>query len=222
MKLKRYLKAILKSKANIIVLIIFGFEIFLRFYQMDIKNPFGWDQVDNAWAAKNILVNHWFPLVGMVAKGNSGIYIGPLYYYLISIFYWITNFNPIASGIIAGLTSIFSFWVIYYVLRKLISKGAAIIGVIINTFALPLIISDRVQWPVNFIAPISLLVFYLLYRVIQGDIKKIMPLAILVGISFSVHFTSLFFPIIDDLSAHSIYRVPVHEKKQIALHRTAL
>ena len=54
---------------------------------MDQKNPFGYDQVDNAWAAKNIIINHWYPLVGMVAKANSGIYIGPVYYYLIAVFY---------------------------------------------------------------------------------------------------------------------------------------
>lgn len=41
---------------------------------MEVLNPFGWDQVDNAWAAQNMIVNHKFPLLGMVAKQNSGIY----------------------------------------------------------------------------------------------------------------------------------------------------
>jgi 4-amino-4-deoxy-L-arabinose transferase-like glycosyltransferase len=195
-KFKKYLKLLPKNKYLITVFIIFLFELFLRFYQMDLKNPFGYDQVDNAWAAKNIIVNHWFPLVGMVAKGNSNIYIGPIYYYLIAVVYWIFNLNPIASAVFAGLTSIFTFWVIFFVSRKFFSKEVALIAVFINTFFLPGIIFDRVQWPVNFIPGISLLIFYVLYRITQGDVKKIVALSILVGVSFSVHFTSIFYPII--------------------------
>ncbi len=188
-------KALLRKPSFWLVSIIFFFELFLRFYQIDQKNPFGWDQVDNAWAAKNIIVNHWYPLVGMVAKGNSNIYIGPAYYYMISVFYWIFNLNPIASGIFAGFTSIFTFWVIYYVTKKLFSTKVALIAVFINTFVFPAIIFDRVQWPVNFIPSISFLIFYVLYKITQGEVKKIITLALLVGFSFSVHFTSIFFPI---------------------------
>lgn len=192
----KHLKSLLKSKSFWIVSVIFLFELFLRFYDLNGKSPFGYDQVDNAWAAKNIVVNHWFPMVGMVAKGNSGIYIGPFYYYLISIVYWITNLNPIASGIFAGLTSIFTFWVIFYVAKKLFSIEVAIIAVFVNTFIIPAIIFDRVQWPVNLIPGISLLIFYVLYKITLGDVKKIILLALLVGFSFSVHFTSIFYPII--------------------------
>lgn len=191
--IKKYLKNLKKDKALILVLVIFVFELFLRFYQMDLKSPFGYDQVDNAWAAKNIIVNHEFPLVGMVAKGNSGIYIGPIYYYLISIIYFVTNLNPIASAIFAGLTSIFTFWTIFYVFKKLFSVEVAVIGVFVNTFMLPGIVFDRVQWPVNLIPGVSLLIFYVLYRITQGDYKKTIILALLVGFSFSVHFTSIFY-----------------------------
>lgn len=163
---------------------------------MDVKNPFGYDQVDNAWAAKNIIINHWYPLVGMVAKGNSNIYIGPVYYYMIAVVYWIFNLNPIASAVFAGLTSIFTFWVIFYVAKKLFSTEVALLAVFINTFFLPAIFFDRVQWPVNFIPSISLLIFYVLYKITLGDVKKIIALALLVGFSFSIHFTSIFFPII--------------------------
>lgn len=192
----KYLNLAKKNKAIVFVFIIFLFELFLRFYDINGKSPFGYDQVDNAWAAQKIIVHRIFPLVGMVAKGNSGIYIGPVYYYLIAVLYWIFNLNPIASGIFAGLTSIFTFWVIFYVSKKLFSVEVAIIAVFINTFLLPAIIFDRVQWPVNLIPGVSLLIFYLLYRITLGDVKKIIFLALLVGFSFSIHFTSIFFPII--------------------------
>src|SRR2546430_1123074 len=124
---KRFL-ALLTKKQWALFLSIFALELFFRFYQISERNSFGWDQVDNAWAAKNLLVNHTYPLVGMVAKQNSGFYIGPLYYYVIAIVYWIANLNPIASGIFAGITSIVSFLVIFFVAKKLFSFEVACIS----------------------------------------------------------------------------------------------
>jgi 4-amino-4-deoxy-L-arabinose transferase-like glycosyltransferase len=195
-RFKQIWQLLIKHKYALILIAIFASEIFLRFYQMDIKNPFGFDQVDNAWAVKKIIVDHTLPLVGMVAKGNSNIYIGPFYYYMIAAVYWIFNLNPIASGVMAGLTSIFTFWVIFYVAKKMFSMEVALFAVFINTFFLPGIMFDRVQWPVNFIPSISLLIFYVLYRITLGDVKKIIALALLVGFSFSIHFTSIFYPVI--------------------------
>jgi len=193
--IKRYWKWLIKNECVIAVILIFLCEFFLRFYQIDTRNPFGYDQVDNAWAAKSIVVDHQLPLIGMPAKANSGIYVGPVYYYFLSIFYWLSNLNPIASGIAAGVTSIFTFWILFYVSRKIFSKEVALIAVFINTFVLQSIFFDRVQAPINFIPSISLLIFYVLYKIIKGDVKKIIALALLVGFYFNIHFTAIFFPI---------------------------
>ena len=169
-------------------------------YQMDFKYPFGYDQVDNAWAAKNIIVNHRFTLVGMVAKVDSGIYIGPAYYYLVALFYFICNLNPEASHAVAIISSIFTFWTIFYVFKKLFSTEFAVIAVLINTFNYHALNFDSVQWPVQLLPGVSLIIFYLLYKVVLGDVKKIIPLAIAVGITFNLHFTAIFFSMIIFLS----------------------
>lgn len=176
--------------------LIFILHLFLRFYDIETRNSFGWDQVDNAWAAKNIIVDHKYPLLGMTAKGNSGFSIGPAYYYLISIFYFFTNLDPIASGLFAGVTSIFTFLSFFYIVKKLFSFNVALIAIFIHTISFSAISADRVQWPVNFIAPISLIVFYALYNVLIGKVKHIILLAIAIGFSFHIHFTSVFYPII--------------------------
>lgn len=194
--MKAYLDWLVKRKVILILLVLFAFELFFKAYQLDIKNPFGYDQVDNAWAAKDLIVNHKYPLVGMVAKANSGIYIGPLYYYLVAAFYFVFNLNPIASGAIAVASSVFTFFVIYFVFKNLLNEKLAIFALIINVFSFNVILFDRIQWPVQLLPAISLLIFYFLYKIIQGDLKKIIALAILVGISFHLHFTAIFFPLI--------------------------
>ena len=192
-KLINFLK---NNKGLVILSVLFIAHVFFRFYLLGERLGFGWDQVDNAWHAKDIIVSHKYPLLGMVAKGNSGIYIGPLYYYLIALVYWIFNMNPIASGVMAGLTSIFTFFVIFYFTKKLFSDDIALIAVGIHTVSYFIISNDRVPWPVNFIVPISFLVFYYLYKVLTVNPKYLLLLAVVIGLSLNVHFTSLFYPII--------------------------
>lgn len=166
------------------------------FYKLESWATFGWDQIDNAWGAARIILAHKYPLLGMVAKGNSGIYMGPLYYYLIAVFYFFTRLDPIASPILAGCTALFSFWVIYNVSRRLFNEKVALISCFIYTFSSSIIQAERIQWPVNFIAPLSLLIFYFLYKVLTGETKYAVHLAAAIGLSFHIHFTSIFYPII--------------------------
>lgn len=194
--LNKYLKCLLKNNYLLIILAIFILELFFRIYQINVKTPFGYDQVDNAWAAKDLIVNHKWPLIGMVAKANSGVYIGPAYYYIASLFYWIFNLNIVASQILSIISGVFTFFVIYFVTSKLFSKEVAIIAIFLNTFNIAIIIFDGIQWPVQLLPAISFIIFYLLFKVINGEVKKLIPLAIVMGFAFSLHFTAIFFPII--------------------------
>ncbi|MBI2028390.1 MAG: hypothetical protein HYT07_02160 [Candidatus Levybacteria bacterium] len=188
------------NKTFALFVLIFILLIFLRFYDIDTRSSFGFDQVNNAWAAKKIIVNHEFPLLGFQAKVNSGIYIGPFYYYLIAIVYFLTDLNPIASGIMAGVTSIFTFLTLFYITGKIFHVNAAIIAVFLNTVSFFAINFDRVQGPVNFIPLISLIIFFALYKIVTGSPKFILLLSFAFGFSLHVHITSIFFPIIILLS----------------------
>lgn len=210
-----------KNKRGLVLFVlIFLLFVFLRLYQLEERNGFGWDQVDNAWAAKNIVADGKFPLVGMQAKLNSGIFIGPLYYYYIAVFYFVTDLDPIASGIAAGFTGIITFFVIYFVTKSLFSEKVAFIAVFLYTISYAAISADRVQWPVNFILPISLLIFHSLYKVVIGQVKYILLLVLLVGLSFNTNFTAVFYPLIillclplfprtKEIFKYMVYSIPI-------------
>ena len=186
---------LLKNSKWLLLLVIFSFFIFLRFYDLENRTPFSFDQVTNAWAMKDFILDHKLLLVGPVAKGNSGFYVGPFYYYYLSIFYFITKLDPIAAGWAAGVASIFTFVTLFYVANKVFSFRTALIAVLIHTVSYYAIGFDRIQWPVNFIFPLSLIIFYSLYKVITGKEKYLLLLAVAFGFSFSMHFTAVFFPI---------------------------
>ena len=193
---KSFFKWLFKYRLLFLLFSIFVLFFFSRAYGMDVKYTFGWDQVDNAWAAKNIIVNHEFPLVGMVAKGNTGFFIGPLYYYFVALFYWITGLNPVASQYIALTTSIFTFFAIFFVVKKIFNFKIALIACLVNSVASSGFYFDSVQWPIGFLSGISLLIFYFLYKLLKGKEKYVLYLAIMMGLAFHIHFTAVFFPII--------------------------
>ncbi|MGH7245694.1 MAG: glycosyltransferase family 39 protein [Candidatus Levyibacteriota bacterium] len=174
---------------------LFVIFLFLRFYLLLPRANFGWDQVDSAWAANDILVNKHFIINGPVAKGNSGIYMGPLYYFAVMPFYFFTHLNPIASPIFQSLLAIGNFFVLFFITKKIFGKSTALFASFIATFSVTIMNYDRVQSAYYLIVPVSYLIFYALYKVITGEPKYLMLLAIGVGLSFHVDFTSVLYPI---------------------------
>lgn len=186
MKLRKY---------TTVLIVLFLCHLFFRFYNLEKWAVFGWDQVDNAWASAKILIAHKYPLLGMVAKQNSGMYIGPLYYYLVALFYYFTNLHPIAAPILAATTSMLSFWVIFFVAKNIFSTRIALMSCFIYLTSNFIIVYERIAWPVNFIAPLALLIFYFLYRVLTGEFKYYVHLGLATGLFFHIHFTAVYYPI---------------------------
>lgn len=170
--------------------------VFLRFYQLEQRMQFSWDQVDNAWVSKNLIVNHVLPIYGMPVNQGSGFNIGPLYYYIIAGVYYLSNLDPVGAGIFAGLTSFITIIAIFIVVKEIFSARVAIFGSLIYLFSNYIIIFDRISWPVNFIPLISLLLFFFLFKAITDNKKYLLFVACVLGFSFHIHFTSVLYLII--------------------------
>ena len=175
---------------------VFCLFVFLRFYDLENKTPFAWDQTRDAWKMRQILVEHKFPLDGAVAKGNSGFYIGPAYYYLLAPFYWVLQRDPIAAPVFAGVVAIATFWVFYLTILRIFSKSVAFWSVALYTVSAHSILSDRVPWQAIFIPMVSMGIFYALYQILQGKQKALILLTALIGFSFHIHFTAVYYLLI--------------------------
>jgi 4-amino-4-deoxy-L-arabinose transferase-like glycosyltransferase len=188
-----YIKSHQSVLYGVIFILIFISFLFLRFYKMSTWADLGWDQLDSAWAAVRILHEHNYPLQGMNSKGNSGLFVGPLYYYLVAGFYFLTNFDPIASPLLATFAAVISFFTLYICIRNLHGRLAGTIAIFMYTFSIASIFADRVQWSPNFIPPISLMLFYCLYKGIQGNPKYLLWVGLLIGLTWNLHFIVFFF-----------------------------
>ncbi|MEK6847028.1 MAG: glycosyltransferase family 39 protein, partial [Nanoarchaeota archaeon] len=199
--IKSYKRKLASNKWSVILfLFIFFLFIFLRFYEIEERSQFHIDQVNDAWVVKNFIIDGKIPLLGTPARLNSGIFMGPFYYYYLSGFYYLTNLDPVASGIASGVAGVVTLITIFFVARKLFSTKFALIAILIYTVSYAAISADRIQWTVNFLVPVSILMFYALYKVITGSEKYLLLLGIVLGLSFHVHFTSVFYLLIILLS----------------------
>lgn len=82
--------------------LILALGIFLRTYSLPSHAPFDWDQNrDYLEVAK--IVSGKPTLIGPVAKGEGGFFLGPLYYYLLTPLYVLTSGNPISLPVTSVL-----------------------------------------------------------------------------------------------------------------------
>lgn len=179
-------------KKFVLVFILACFT-FLRFWDIEGRMQFTWDQVQNAWVMKDMIVDGKLPLEGMVAKLNSGFYIGPAYYYLLVPFYLMFNLDPVAAGVFAGVVAVASVVVFYVLVRALFSPGTAIVAIAIYAFSSHIIVRDRIAWPVIFLPVLATVTYYVLVRLMQGKTRYLPQLALTLGASLHIHFTSIFF-----------------------------
>src|SRR3990167_1573899 len=132
-RIAKYFRKIGRDKRGLIIFIaIFALFIFLRFYQIEERNQFHIDQVNDAWVVKNFIVDGKVPLLGTPARLNSGIFMGPLYYYYLSAFYFFTNLDPVAGGVSSGVAGIITLLAIFFVARELFSTKFALIAMVIS------------------------------------------------------------------------------------------
>jgi len=91
-KLHRILRGMIKFSSFIknhkILIFILILGSFLRMYNAREYLSFGYDQDVASWFTFDVLKNHHLRLVGQETT-TLGIFIGPLYYYLLTFYYFI-------------------------------------------------------------------------------------------------------------------------------------
>lgn len=186
----------IKKHLFYLVFFLIALGAFFRFYQLDQRMQFTWDQIQNAWVMKDIIDDGRLPLLGMAVKLNTGFSIGPAYYYLLAPFYLLTNLDPIGAGIFVGVIAIFTLITLYVLVSRLFSREVALVSVLFYAVSIHVIGFDRIPWPVSLIPLVSLGVFYFLSRVTAYDKRAIYYLAAIIGFSFHIHFTAIYFVLI--------------------------
>lgn len=184
-----------KNKILFILIGIFVFfGIFLRFYNLRNNIQFDFDQENYlAFPAKNILVDHHLTLIGP-KTGVGNLYIEPLYYYIVALFYAIFNMDPISGSLLAGTLATFFILLSFILNRSIFNLEKGLYFALIWSASARLIDWDRTPWNPNLLPIASILVFIGLWVIVYKSKNYgwiFLTLGIIMGLNS--HFTSLFF-----------------------------
>lgn len=127
---------------------------------------------------------------------TGNMYLGPLYYYLITPALYLSRGNPLGPAILIALSGILTTGLMYFVAKKMFGSVSAYLSALMYAL-LPLAVTfTRNSWNPNLAPLVSLLAIYLAYLLISGP-KKPQPLffglGILAGALLQLHYLALLF-----------------------------
>lgn len=179
----KIIQLISNNKLLILILLI---ALFFRTYEVVSRFEFAHDGDLYSWIVKDILVNHHPRLIGQLTSAD-GIYIGPLFYYMLIPFFILTGMDPIGAIIpltIISMLTIFSYW---WVFKKLFNPTIGLIAAFLYGVLLWTVQFDRHIYPST---PSNLWAIWYFYTVIslsRGNFSVFPLLGILIGLIWHIH-----------------------------------
>ncbi|MEK6808252.1 MAG: glycosyltransferase family 39 protein [Nanoarchaeota archaeon] len=174
-----------RSQLLLLILILLIGLIF-RTYQIVERFEFAHDGDLYSWIVKDIVINGHFRLIGQETSA-PGIFIGALFYYLITPFFLLTNMDPVGAIIpvtILGMLTIVSY---YFVFSKLFNIKIGLIAAFLYAVLLSNIGSDRWIVPTNPTNLWAIWYFYIIINLARGNFNVLPLLGILIGLIWHIH-----------------------------------
>jgi len=194
---KKILKKITLPKGAELVWIstIIALASFLRLYKISDYMTFLGDEGRDMLVAKAILDGN-LTLLGPRASAGD-FFLGPIYYYMITPFLWLSRLDPVGPAIMVALFGIATVYLVYYVGKTFFSSKAGLFAAGLYAVS-PLVIAySRSSWNPNPMPFFALLSLYLLYVAVQnGSWKLFLFVGFLLGISMQLHYLSVFLGVI--------------------------
>lgn len=183
----------LVNLSNLILILIFISFCFLRFYMLDRRIGFGWDEERDAWVAMNILSGK-LTLIGPRVLSDTGFFLPPYFHYLISPFYAISGGHPVATIYFLYFYGIVFFVLTLFILKRVFGEITAVIFLLLWSVHPYTSGIDTVAWNPVLIPLLFMLLIYVLAKYSFKQSKGLLILSGLVlglGVSFHVQFLLL-------------------------------
>lgn len=191
----------------VILTVILSVAAFLRFYKLPQYMSFLGDEGRDALMVKSILTTFDLPFIGPPTSIGD-MYLGPLYYYMMSIPMTIFWLNPVAAAGMVAVIGVATVGLIYYLSREWFGKEAAIVSSTLYAISPVTIFYSRSSWNPNPTPLFTLMAFLGLYLARKRENFKWF---ILTGVSLAfahqMHYLALILiPIFGLLWLYELYR----------------
>lgn len=178
------------KKTWIYLALIVLIGLIFRSHQLIERFGFAHDGDLYSWIVKDIVIDKHFRLVGQLTSVN-GIFIGPLFYYLLVPFFLVFNLDPIGSAYFTLVISIATILSYFFILSKLFNKTVGLIAAFLHASVWSTIGFDRWMVPTITTKLWAIWYLYTLILLSRGQFGVLPLLGILIGLIWHVHLALL-------------------------------
>ncbi len=178
-------------KESLFIILILSLGAFLRLYRIKDYIVFLGDEGRDALVVWNILHGH-LTLLGPTSS-VGGFFLGPIYYYMMAPFLWLSRYDPVGPAIMVALLGLVTIYLVYRFGRELFGEVGGLIASLLYAVSPIVIIYSRSSWNPNVMPFFTLSTFYLLYKAVSR--KKLVLFALtgfLYGICMQLHYIEVF------------------------------
>lgn len=182
----------MKYKTQIILLGILLIAAFLRLFRVSDYMTFLGDEGRDVLVVKGILEGD-LTLLGPRASAGD-FFTGPVYYYMMTPFLWLWQYDPVGPAIMVGLLGVATVFLVYVVGKNFFNEKTGLIAAALYAVS-PLVLTySRSSWNPNALPFFALLTIFVLYKAVTTvrSWKYFVLTGFLLGICVQLHYISLF------------------------------
>jgi len=175
------------------VLLLFVVFALIRWYNLEERIIFAWDQEQFSNQMKEILANHKPTLLGPRVVSDTGFFLAPYFTYLLVPFYLLTKLHPVALQYFVMTVSAFFFFGTYVMLKKIFDKKTSFFFLLLWTINPLLAQYDSIPWNPIYI-PLGVIATWYFFKKIYDTNKSVdwALLGITLGVFVNMHFQFVF------------------------------
>ncbi|HEY4876693.1 MAG TPA: glycosyltransferase family 39 protein [Puia sp.] len=155
------------KRRNYLFYLVLLLSIFLLFYRLSDLMPFIGDQGWFYLSARDMLLTGKIPLVG-ITSSHVWLHQGPYWTYMLAGALWLGHFNPVSGAYVTSLMGLFAVFLVYKIGSEVFSKRVGLIASLFYATSPMILINSRIPYHTAPIGLLTLLLFYLLYKWING------------------------------------------------------
>lgn len=169
---------------------VFALSFFLRLWRLPETLLFLGDQGRDALVVSRIFTEQDLVFIGPTTSVGN-LYLGPLYYYFMLPFLWLSYPSPVGPAIAVALLSCATVVGVYQIGRQLVGKRAALFATAIFGFSATFVEYARFSWNPNPAPFVSLLLIWFLYKALQGKTQFWFWVIVCFAVLLQLHYLML-------------------------------
>ncbi|MFZ5376086.1 MAG: hypothetical protein ACOZAN_00245 [Patescibacteria group bacterium] len=178
------------SVISILLATILIFAGFFRLYNLRGSLQFQGDQGRDAIIVAKMFLERDMVFIGPVTSVGN-MYLGPLYYYFMLPFLFISFPSPMGPVYAVAFLGILTVFLTYWLGQEMIGKKASMIAAAFMAFSATATLYSRFSWNPNPAPLVSLLMIYSLFKALKKNVFYWILVAVFFSILIQLHYLTL-------------------------------